>query len=436
MATDFTMKNQVDPTAIAALAQRQAEAQSQLQQQAAAQKMKMIQDVATSVGSLVSSSIEASKARQRAQLDKNLGDSMAAKFVPNQMAPQMGPGLPTAAPEGPVAAGNAYQQGEQPLPPVSTPDYAGRNAFSKQVAADPKPWRALAMEMVNPDKQAEMQKNAAIAVKEQQMIGPTTQATKDLITQMHAKLGTPAPDTSKMTEQQSNQYYDNATKMMPKQADPSKLSLSDKQDQFDEKMMVKLDDRLNWGKSNRGANGQAAASLRGIGQLDALFKGYKNDLTPQEWEEASIAWARILSAGGNGAARAQVEALVPKTALGNVKALQQWYSNNPTGTNQQEFAKRMQTGMARETKYNTEYLQKETLKVLDGYKDVLARRSPDDLREFFQNKGLSYDAVNAAKPALAKHAWPEGKPKEEKTVVAPKTTKPVDLGNGFSYTVN
>ncbi len=408
---DFDFKSQIDPNAIAALAQRQAESQAQMQQKAADQKMKMIQDVANSVGSMVASSIEASKARQRAQLDKNLGDSLAAKYVPNVMAPQQGPGLPEQA--GPVYGD------EQPLPPVSTPDYAGRKAFSQQVRADPKPWRTLAVDMMNPLKQAEADKASSQALRDRQLTGPVSPATQSLVQQLHTKLGTPAPDLAHMTEQQANQYYDNASKLIEKPSDPSKLSLSDKQEQFDEKNMIKLDDRLNFGKSNRGANGQAAAALRGIGQLDALFKGYKNDLTPQEWEEASIAWARILSSGGNGAARAQIEALIPHTAVSNVKALQQWFSNDPTGTDQQAFAKRMQVGMARENKFNSEYLQKETLKVLDGYRGTLSRQSPDDLREFFQNKGLSYDAVKATKPALAKQAWPDGKPKED----APAPTK-------------
>jgi hypothetical protein len=245
---------------------------------------------------------------------------------------------------------------------------------------------------------------------------PASDATKQAITAAYAKAGQQAPDLNGITADRANELFDNAIKLG---GDSGKLSLSDKQEQFDEKMMVKLDDRLNWGKSNRGANGQAAAALRGIGQLDALFKGYKNDLTPQEWEEASIAWARILSSGGNGAARAQIEALIPHTAVSNVKALQQWFSNDPTGTDQQKFAQRMQVGMKREQAFNSDYLKKETIKVLDGYKGPLSRQSPDDLREFFQNKGLSYDDVKNAKPALAKRAWPEGAPKEEtKTVQA------------------
>ncbi len=442
MSTDFTMKSQVDPTAIAALAQRQAEAQAQQNQQAQAQKMKMIQDVAQSVGSMVSSSIEASKKRQRDQLDKNLADSFASR-VPNRMAPQAGPGLPIAAPEGPVASDNAYQPTQQPLPPVSIPDYAGQNAVRSAVLADPKPWRTLAADMMNPQKNAveqlnqqktmlDMQKTQNEISKYNKGTEPASEATKQAISAAYRKAGQPAPDLSNISADRANELFDNAIKLG---GDSGKLTLSDRQEQYDEKLMTKLDDRLNYGKSNRGSNGQAAAAIRGIGQLDALFKGYKNDLTPQEWEEASIAWARILSSGGNGAARAQIEALIPKTAVSNVKALQQWLTNDPTGTNQQAFAKRMQKGMARELDVNTNYLKKDTLRALDGYDAVLSRKAPDDLRQFMENKGLSYDEVKAVKPKLAAKAWPDGKPKEEMKMPA-KTTKPVDLGNGFSYTVN
>ncbi len=216
---DFNFKSQIDPTAIAGLAQRQAETQAKMQQDAAAQKMKMIQDVAQSVGSMVSSSIEASKERQRKQLDKNLGDSLAAKYVPNTMAPQEGPGLPAQA--GPIY-GN-----EQSLPPVSTPDVAGRKAFSQQVQADPKPWRALAVDMMNPLKQAEADKLNSQALRDRQLTGPTTPATQDLVNRMASTLKMQAPDMSRMTEQQSNQWLDNAKGQMPQASASSPGELTD-----------------------------------------------------------------------------------------------------------------------------------------------------------------------------------------------------------------
>lgn len=406
MSTDFTMKQHVDPTAIAALAQRQAQMQADQDNQAKQRKLQELQTVAQSVGTLVSSSIEESKKRQKDDMVKNLADSMAAR-VPNVMASQQGP----------------VMDGQGALPAVSTPDTMGQNAVRASVMSDPAPWtKQLADQLIqSPVEQSTMglkNQTAALdfakskneAAKFSKGQEPVSQATKQLITAAHQKAGLPAPDFATMSEDRGQQVYNDAIKLAS--TGDKSLGLSDKQEQFDEKMMVKLDDRLNWGKSNRGANGQAAAALRGIGQLDALFKGYKNDLTAQEWEEASIAWARILSSGGNGAARAQIEALIPPSAVKNVQVLKQWISNNPTGTKQQEFAKRMEVGMDREKTFNEGYLKKETLKVLDGYKGPLSRQNPDDLREFFQNKGLSYDDVKTAKPALAKRAWPEGKPKE------------------------
>ncbi len=121
MATDFTMKSQVDPTAIAALAQRQAQEQAQMDQQASQQKMKMIQEIAQGVSGMVSNSIEASKQRQNEDFLKKY----AASQVPNQTLPQQGPRLPNA------------QGQETALPAVSTPDYMGQNAAKAAVAMNP-----------------------------------------------------------------------------------------------------------------------------------------------------------------------------------------------------------------------------------------------------------------------------------------------------------
>lgn len=210
MATDFTMKQHVDPTAIASLAQRQAEQQAQMDHQAKQDKMQQFQQVAQAVGGLVSSSIEQSKQRQKDDMIKNLANSMAARYAPNQMAPQMGPGLPTN--QGPEYGA------PQTLPPVLTPDYAGQNAIKASVVQDPTPWtKQLADQLIqSPLQQAEAQQKSAQAVKDRQLVGPVTPATSALVTQLHKKLGTQAPDLTNMTEQQANQYYDNAIKMADK----------------------------------------------------------------------------------------------------------------------------------------------------------------------------------------------------------------------------
>lgn len=186
----------------------------------------------------------------------------------------------------------------------------------------------------------------------------------------------------------------------------SELGLSEKQQQYDEKMLRDAEKRFDSTQKRAGSFADAAKRLSGIGRLDALFKGYDNNLNPQEWEEAALSWAGILGSGTGVNSRAQVEALVPKTLVGNMRAQLQWYMNNPTGTNQQEFAKRIQQGMEREKQFNENYLKDSISKGISGYQNTFMRK-PDDSREMLQKYNVSWMDIKNDYPRLAKKLYPE-----------------------------
>lgn len=139
MATDFTFKSQIDPTAIARLAQDQASKQAQLDAQYKQNQANNILAAADAASKMVSASVEASKARQKREAVTSLANSLAAK-VPDIMAPQMGPQQMTP---GPVSV-------PIPLPAVSTPDFARQNAVKAAVQLSPESFAKQMAEQLLP----------------------------------------------------------------------------------------------------------------------------------------------------------------------------------------------------------------------------------------------------------------------------------------------
>jgi len=125
--TDFRMQGSIDPTAIAALAQKQAQLKAEQENKDYAQKMQGIKDVATITSSMVSSSIEASKLRQKKDWIRNLSDSLSAQVPPIQ-TPVEGPSMP-GQPSPMISAPNVNKQ-EQIRASVNI----APESFAKQLA--------------------------------------------------------------------------------------------------------------------------------------------------------------------------------------------------------------------------------------------------------------------------------------------------------------
>jgi hypothetical protein len=185
------------------------------------------------------------------------------------------------------------------------------------------------------------------------------------------------------------------------------LTVGLKTQQDDENRLAKLGEAMSTEKMRSGSVGQMSQSLAGIGKLKALMSGYKGNLTPQEWQEAAIAWNRILTQGGTGGGEHSIEALVPHSLKGNIMGQIQWLTNDPTGTAQQEFAKRLQLGMDREEKYATGYVNKYKVGRLMDFQDVASRKA-DEVRMKLESQGIGFQDVAGVNPGLASKLWPQG----------------------------
>lgn len=158
------------------------------------------------------------------------------------------------------------------------------------------------------------------------------------------------------------------------------------QDEKTRNEFVKLQESLDPTKARSGAFGDQYKIVNQGDKLKKLVSKAASgfDLTSQELEEVAAAQAAILG-GAGGKSRSQVQALVPHSLTGEVKKAWQWLSNKPTGTDQQEFVKRMYNTIEREQ----ELARSELKKTID--KRVTVRRH---LKE--KNPELYKDVLNEA----------------------------------------
>lgn len=96
-------------------------------------------------------------------------------------------------------------------------------------------------------------------------------------------------------------------------------------------------------------------------RLQALNDFAKGNPTPQEVEEMTVSFDRLLRGGGIPPVT-EIQRLVPKSAMGSGNALLQWIKNEPTGTGQQELIKRLVNGAKRETEVAKSNIERELKK--------------------------------------------------------------------------
>lgn len=117
--------------------------------------------------------------------------------------------------------------------------------------------------------------------------------------------------------------------------------------------------------SRTGNFGKISATKIQADKLVGLVNQYPDhNLDSRQTEELALGLANMLS-GSSGAARSQVEALVPHTLLGKMKNVKEWIMNNPYGAEQQAFVNRMLETVHRERDVATQQMN-----------DIRARRIP------------------------------------------------------------
>lgn len=72
------------------------------------------------------------------------------------------------------------------------------------------------------------------------------------------------------------------------------------------------------------------------------------NLTRAEAEDYAINLARLVGGSGGRVTQAQIDALVPDSARGRFRGMQEFITNDPTGRDQQEFIRRMEALVSRE----------------------------------------------------------------------------------------
>lgn len=395
MATDFTVKQYVDPASIAALAEKHANDQAQLDQQASQQKMQMIQAVAQSVGTMVSASVEASKQRQKEEMIKNLSNSMAAR-VPNIMAPQQGPGLPDANGQ------------EQSLPQMSTPDTSTQNAVRASVMQDPTPWtKQLADQLIqSPAEQAQAAMNTQKAAQEQanaaKLNQPIQPATLSLIKATHDKLGLPPPNSAEfgaMKEQDAQTYLGNATKLNNQSA----TAQQGRVDVMRQNTIAKLNDQMskkmnpaNWGPSTMAGKSAAlvANADSAINLADQMLQG-KIPTTSQTMTSLALDANRVLTQTGIPSEKT-TEELKAKTGFSSFASAMQYFTAHPEDQKLQPFAQLLKTEVSRQRDQRQAIVDR-TLAGEFASLNQLKRMSPQDWEDQIQANGFDLDAAKKGK---------------------------------------
>lgn len=148
------------------------------------------------------------------------------------------------------------------------------------------------------------------------------------------------------------------------------------------KDVVDLQKALDPTQARSGEFAKQYSSLMQGEKLKALTTkaGTGLNLTPQELEEFSLGLGRLIS-GSGGAARSQIEALVPHSIVGNAAKTVQWLSNEPTGTQQQEFVKRMLGTVDREQ----DIARRELKKTIEKRHNAYSGKFKDDDSGIYDN---------------------------------------------------
>lgn len=142
-----------------------------------------------------------------------------------------------------------------------------------------------------------------------------------------------------------------------------------KLDSTDEKALTNIDKEMDPERSSSRTglgklNSTADASDR-LSQLHQQSLSQKGGLDKRQIEEMAVASGNLVS-GGSGSALAIVQAMVPHTS-GNVSAdIQEWLTNDPTGTNQQAFVDRMAETAQREGHLAKEKIKATQSRIMNG----------------------------------------------------------------------
>ena len=157
-----------------------------------------------------------------------------------------------------------------------------------------------------------------------------------------------------------------------------------------DKLAKQFKDDMDANKGRSGNFGQISAKVQQADRLKTLVDSYKDgDLPPQQMEELALGMANMLS-GQSGAARAQVEALVPHTWYGAKQSAEQWLMNEPKGAGQQKFVEQMAHTIDRERETANQQLNDIRRQRLGAHKRF-QQMDPDQYNIMLHDYGIDPD---------------------------------------------
>ena len=152
-----------------------------------------------------------------------------------------------------------------------------------------------------------------------------------------------------------------------------------------DKMALALKADLDPNGGRAGNMGQNQKRVDAADRLEGLLKQTGGNPDQRQMEELAIGAQNMLS-NGNGSAE-QVKSLVPSSAWGDSKKLYEWFSNNPTGTDQQAFVSRMGDTIAREKQIAGDQVKTAQVQRLAAHQ-ALKQQNPDVYGSVLQSYGI------------------------------------------------
>lgn len=150
--------------------------------------------------------------------------------------------------------------------------------------------------------------------------------------------------------------------------------------------------------------GKISAKVQQAEYLDGLVGSFNNrNLPPAQMEELALGMANMISGANGGAARSQVEALVPHSAMGDAQKLKSWFMNEPLGANQQAFVEMMSHTIEREKSIANDQLNGIRIKRLSTH-EKFQKSAPDQFNRMIGDYGIDPANVKNGKytpPAAA-----------------------------------
>lgn len=170
----------------------------------------------------------------------------------------------------------------------------------------------------------------------------------------------------------------------------------DSQSDKSTKLATAMKNDFDADKGRAGNFGQISAKVQGAERLQTLISAFKDGNLPKaQMEELSLGLSNML-AGSGGAARAQVEALVPHTLFGQTQDAASWLMNEPRGAGQQKFVDMMAGTIDREKQTAQNQLNSIRAQRLPLY-DKLKKNDPTMYNNLLQSYGLDTNNIKNGK---------------------------------------